>query len=155
MYSLKELALSLGGYVHGDDAVTISHLAALKSAKTNQLSFLANSKYLADLKTTAASAVLLTKEMLEFCPTNAIVLDNPYLAFAKIAHLFDRTPKAKTGIHPSASIAHSATIAKNASIAANVVIGENVMVAENAVIGANCVILDNSSLGQNTEIKLF
>ncbi|WP_395947405.1 UDP-3-O-(3-hydroxymyristoyl)glucosamine N-acyltransferase [Caedibacter taeniospiralis] len=153
MFSLKELALKLGGYVHGDDSVRVNRLATLKGAKSGQLSFLANSKYLNDLKTTKASAVLLTKEALALCPTNAVVLDNPYLAFAKVALLFDRAPKAHSGIHPFATIARNAHIAKSASIAANVVIGENVTIAEHAIIGANCVILDNSSIGQKTEIK--
>ncbi|WHN65287.1 UDP-3-O-(3-hydroxymyristoyl)glucosamine N-acyltransferase [Cysteiniphilum sp. QT6929] len=153
MYSLKTLAEDLGGYVHGDESIVVDRLATLKGAKSGQLSFLANSKYINDLKDTKASAVLLTKEALELCPTNAVVLDNPYLAFAKVAALFDRAPKARSGIHPSATIASSAKIAANASIAANVVIGENVIIAENAIIGANCVILDNSSIGTKTEIK--
>ena len=153
MYSLKTLAKDLGGYVHGDESIVVDRLATLKGAKSGQLSFLANSKYINDLKDTKASAVLLTKEALELCPTNAVVLDNPYLAFAKVAALFDRTPKSLSGIHPSATIASSAKIAANASIAANVVIGEHVTIAENAIIGANCVILDNSSIGTKTEIK--
>ena len=153
MCLLKELAHSLGGYVHGNGSVIVNGLATLKRAKSGQLSFLANSKYYNDLKKTKASAVLLTKEALEFCPTNAVILDNPYLAFAKVASLFDRAPKVQLGIHPSAIIADSAHVAKTASISANVVIGENITIAEHVIIGANCVILDNSSIGQNTEIK--
>lgn len=153
MYSLKKIALDLGGYVHGDDSVIVNRIATLKSAQPGQLSFLANCKYISDLKITKASAVLLTKEELDLCPTNALVLKNPYLALAKVVALFDRTPEHKMGIHPSASVASSAKISKSASIGAHVVIGEHVNIAVNAVVGANCVILNHSSIGQKTEIK--
>ncbi|WP_116964550.1 UDP-3-O-(3-hydroxymyristoyl)glucosamine N-acyltransferase [Fastidiosibacter lacustris] len=153
MYSLKKIAQILGGHVHGDEAITVSRLATLKNAQPGQLSFLANSKYLCELKTTQASAVLLTKEALALCPTNAVVLDNPYLAFAKVAQLFDKAPKAQPGIHLSAVIAKTAIIANNVSIGANVLIGEHVVIADGAIIGANCVVLDNSSIGKYTEIK--
>ncbi|WP_119343145.1 UDP-3-O-(3-hydroxymyristoyl)glucosamine N-acyltransferase [Facilibium subflavum] len=153
MYTLKDLADKLGGYVHGDEKVQVNKLATLNTATKGQLSFLSNTKYLADLKTTQASAVLLTEENIPFCPTNAVVLDNPYLAFAKVAGLFDRQPKIVQSIHPSAVIDETAIIDKHVSIGPNVVIGAKVEIAANAVIGANCVISDFSRIGENTQIK--
>lgn len=153
MYSLKALAIKLGGHVHGDNLVMINRLATLKNAKKGQLSFLANSKYTNDLRKTKASAVILTKDSLALCPTNAIVVDNPYLGFAKAAKFFNQEPPNLTGIHDSATVANSSIISNNAYIGANVVIGENVCISDNAIIGANCVIMDNSHIGKKTEIK--
>ena len=153
MYSLRELADSLCGCVHGDESITVSRIATLKNAKKGHLSFVTNGKYLIDLKNTKASAVLITEKSLNFCLTNAIVLDDPYLALAKVAQLFNKSNKTKVGIHESASIASSALIAKNVSISANVVIGEHVNIAEEAVIEANSVILDHSSIGKKHKLS--
>ena len=153
MYTLGELAEQLGGQVRGDESTRVTRLATLKKAQTGQLSFLSNSKYLSDLKSTQASCVLLTEDAVEHCPTNAIILSNPYFAFAKVASLFDTSPKATNKIHPSAIIAKTAHIASNVSIAANAVIGEHVELGKGVVVGANTVILDHSSIGENSEIK--
>lgn len=153
MYSLKVLAKNLGACVRGDSSVSISRLATLKNAGPGHLSFLTNKKYLEDLKATQASAVLLTKEFVDICPTNSIILNNPYLALAKIAALFDRSPKLHAGVHSSALIAASAIVDKSSSIGPNVVIGNNVILGKDTIINANCVILDNSSIGKKTEIK--
>jgi UDP-3-O-[3-hydroxymyristoyl] glucosamine N-acyltransferase len=45
------------------------------------LTYIANSKYKLDLLNSNASAVILTKDLLDDCPTNALVVDNVYLAY--------------------------------------------------------------------------
>ena len=153
MYLLQDLAETLGGDIHGNKKVAINKLATLANAGEGALSFLSNMKYLSDLKSTKASAVLLTKEMLAFCPSNAIVLENPYLAFAKIASLFNSAPCAVKTIHPSAVIDPSAYIGDEVSIAPHVVIGRNVHIAKGVIIGANTVISEGSKIGKNSEIQ--
>jgi UDP-3-O-[3-hydroxymyristoyl] glucosamine N-acyltransferase len=152
-YTLAKLAELLEGEVHGDATVVVSALAPLSDARAGQLSFLANPKYTDQVAMTQASAVLLTKEALPLCQTNAIVLANPYLAFAKVASLFDKTPKPKAGIHPSAVIDETAKIDATASIAANVVIGAYTVVGADVEIGANTVISDYCHLSDNVKIK--
>ena len=153
MYLLQDLAKTLGGDIHGNEKIAINKLATLANAGEGALSFLSNMKYLSDLKSTKASAVLLTKEMLAFCPSNAIVLENPYLAFAKIASLFNSAPYAAKTIHPSAVIDPSAYIGDEVSIAPHVVIGRNTHIAKGVIIGANTVISDGSRIGKNSEIQ--
>ena len=152
-YTLAKLAELLEGEVHGDATIEVSALAPLANAKPGQLSFLANPKYTDQVATTKASAVLLTKEALPLCQTNAIVLANPYLAFAKVASLFDKTPKPKVGIHPSAVIDKTAKIDATASIAANVVIGAYTVIGAGVEIGANTVISDYCHLGDKVKVK--
>lgn len=153
MYLLQDLAQTLGGEVYGDKKVAIHKLATLTKAEEGALSFFSNRKYLSDLKSTKASAVLLTKEMLAFCPSNAIVLKNPYLAFAKAASLFNSVPTARKTIHPSAVIDPKAYIGDNVSIGPNVVIGQNAHIAEGVIIGANTVISADAKIGKNSEIQ--
>ena len=153
MYLLRDLAQILGGKAYGDQTVAINKIATLNKAQKGEVSFFSNRKYLNDLKSTKASAVLLTKQMLIFCPSNAIILKNPYLAFAKAISLFSSIPKPSRTIHPSATIDQSAYIGNNVSIGPNVVIGHNTYISEGVIIGANTVISEYSKIGKNSEIQ--
>ena len=153
MYLLKDLAKILGGEVHGDKEIVINKLTSLAKAEQGDLSFFSKKKYLSDLKSTKASAILLTKEMLAFCPSNAIVLENPYLAFAHVTSLFNTAPTANKTIHPSAIINQNAYIENNVSIGPNVVIGKNSHIAEGVIIGPNTIISEDTKIDKNTKIQ--
>jgi UDP-3-O-[3-hydroxymyristoyl] glucosamine N-acyltransferase len=152
-YTLEELANIVDGRVHGDKKAKVSGLSTLSKASVNELSFLSNLRYTSKLKTTKASAVLLSEEVLEYCPVNAIVLSNPYLAFAKIARLFDDSPGPSGIIHPSSIIDSSAVIGRNTTINAHVIIGQHVIVEGNVIIGAGTVIESCSIIGEGSHIK--
>ena len=58
-YQLSEIAAQLGGRVLGDAGVRISQISTLEKAQPDQISFLTNSKYHAQLANTRAGAVIL------------------------------------------------------------------------------------------------
>ncbi|WP_299787680.1 UDP-3-O-(3-hydroxymyristoyl)glucosamine N-acyltransferase [uncultured Shewanella sp.] len=151
-YTIKELAQKLGGEVQGDETVVITAVATLENAAQGQISFLANSKYRAQLENTQASAVLISAKEVEGYSGNAIVLNDPYVGFARVAQLLDTTPKAATGIHPSSIIHPSAKLGEGVALGANVVIGENVILGENVQIGAGSVVGQDSILGSGTRL---
>ena len=70
-----------------------------------EIAFLSNKKYRHFLEQSKATAVLITEADLPFCPTNALVLKDPYVGFARVAQLLDTTPQPAMDIHPSAVIA--------------------------------------------------
>ena len=86
-HSLAELAARVGGRIVGDGDVIISGVGTLQGAGTGDIAFLSNSRYRALLASTRASAVLVTEQDFEHCPTNAVVVTDPYLGYAKIADL--------------------------------------------------------------------
>ena len=143
-FRLGELAERLGGEVVGNADVSISGLGALPSAAAGQLSHLSNPAYRRDLPKTKASAVILRDQDLALCPTNAIVVADPYFAFAKASRLWERPPPLNPGIHASALIDASAIVDEAAHIGPGVVIGSQTTVAgevaihANAVVGARC-----------------
>ncbi|ABZ77520.1 UDP-3-O-(3-hydroxymyristoyl) glucosamine N-acyltransferase [Shewanella halifaxensis HAW-EB4] len=149
-YTLRVLADHLNADVQGDDSVEISTVGTLDGAGLGQISFLANSKYRSQLASTAASAILMTPKDAEGFTGNAIVLNDPYVGFARIAQFLDTTPKAADSIHPSAQIAASAMLGEGVAIAANAVIGENVILGNNVQIGAGSVVGQDSVIGSNT-----
>lgn len=150
--SLGELANWLGAELHGDASSQVQGMATLANASANQISFLANTNYQHQLKSTQAGAALIKAESLSECPCNALVLADPYIAFAKCSHLFDPAPKPTGAIHASAVVADSAVVEVGVSINANAVIGEGVVVGAGSVIGANAVVEDFAQLGKGCVI---
>lgn len=150
--TLKELSLLLDGVVQGDETLVINSVATLEHATSGQISFLANSKYRAQLESTQASAVLLSAKDAQDYQGTALVVKDPYVGFARVAQLLDTTPKAAMGIHPSAQIDPSAQLGDGVAIGANAVIGANVILGENVQIGAGTVIGQDSIIGSNTRL---
>jgi UDP-3-O-[3-hydroxymyristoyl] glucosamine N-acyltransferase len=152
-YSLAFLAEHLGAQLHGDGAAQISAVATLEAATSGAITFLSNSKYRRFLQQTTASAVLIKADDIEFCPVAALVVADPYVAFAKVAQLLDTTPRsAHAGIAPTAQIDPSAQIDVSASIGAFAVIEKNVVIGPDAQIGASCVIGEGSTIGAGTKL---
>lgn len=130
----------------------INSLATLANAKSGQIAFLANRKYVSQLCDTKASAVIISPEALPQCPVNALVMDNPYMGYALLANLLDTTPAVANGIHKSAVIADDIILGDNVSIGANSVIESGVHLGDNVSIGAGCFIGEKVSIGNGTRL---
>lgn len=151
MYSLGELADTLDVVLSGGDPQQrVTGLATLATAGPQQLSFLANSKYLGQLRSTRAAAVILHPGQATQCPVACLQADNPYLTFARASALFVTTTPPVPGIHPTAVVSAQAQVHASAAIGphavvdagsridADAVIGAHVAIGENCVIGAGC-----------------
>ena len=79
---------------------------------------------------------------------NALVVANPYLAYAQLSHLFDRKPKAAPGIHATAQVAGDAEIDPTASIGAFAVIENGARIGADVSIGAHCVVGARCVIGE-------
>ena len=121
-HTLGQLATIVQGVVKGDENLIIEKLGTLENATASELSFLANAKYQGYLTSTQAGAVLVKTEDLAQLVDNAIIVSNPYLAFAQLSHLFIPKTQSWSSIHESAVIAANTRIAPNACIGPNVVI---------------------------------
>ncbi|TWI55494.1 UDP-3-O-[3-hydroxymyristoyl] glucosamine N-acyltransferase [Pseudomonas duriflava] len=148
-FTLQQLADRLGAELRGSPEISITGLATLQEAGPGQLSFLANAQYRRFLSETRATAVLLTSADAQGYSGNALVISNPYLAYAQLSHLFDRKPKGMPGIHPTACIAEDAFIDASASIGPYAVIEKEAYIASGVTIGAHCVIGARSRIGEN------
>ena len=152
-YSINELAERIGGEVVGDSSVLISGLGTISGAGVGDLTFLSNTAYRKFLADTAASVVILEPVDLAACPTNAIVTNNPYLAFARLSHLFKPVDNnVPSGIHETAIVDPGAQVDALVSLAANVVIEAGVVLHRGVRIGANSYIGRNCTLQTNVEI---
>ncbi|KUE80735.1 UDP-3-O-(3-hydroxymyristoyl)glucosamine N-acyltransferase [Aeromonas schubertii] len=151
-FTLAQLAQRLGAQVHGDGDLEIRKVATLEKAGEGEISFLSNKKYRQYLEQTKAAAVLITEADVPFCPTNALVLKDPYVGFARVAQLLDTTPQPATDIHPSAVIAADAQLGERVAIGANAVIESGVVLGDDVRIGPGCFVGKNTRLGDRSRL---
>ena len=149
---LGDLAEALDAELRGDPDLLIQGVGTLQGASAGQLSFLSNASYRRYLKSTQASAVILSDDAAAECPVPALISDNPYLAYARAAALLFPVPQADAGIAESAVVSDSAEIDRTASIAACSVVGERVKIGPGVVIGPGCVIEADCDIGAETRL---
>lgn len=152
VFTLEVLAERLSAQLHGKAASDITSVATLEKAAQGQLSFLSNSKYRKYLSQTAASAVLITEADLPFVAPGccALVVKDPYVAFAYVAQWLDTTPRAASAIHPTAVIDSSVVLGTNVAVGANAVISAGAVIGDNVQIGAGCFIGEHTQIGDNS-----
>lgn len=144
---LAEIASALGATLeNGDPEAEITGVAGIEEAVAGEITFVANPKYAAAAKTTAASAVIVSHDF-PAVTTGMLRSKNPYLTFAGAIQLFYQAPHYDPGVHPTAVIAPTAKIGKNAHIAAYVVIDDNVEIGDDAVLLPHVVIYRRVRIG--------
>ena len=149
---LCELAEQFNLRLQGDGDTLIDSVGTLSEATGTQLSFLSNPAYRDQLKTTQAGAVIISESDAENCPVNALIADDPYVSYAKIAHRFDPRRPTKPGLHSSANIDPSATIGRDVYIGANAVVGPGCEIEEACSIGPGCVLIADIKLGRSSRL---
>jgi len=144
-WRLTELAEQAGGILEGDGTLEISGLNSLQEARTGEITFLANPKYLPELAGTQASAVILAPDI----PATiaAIRSKNPYLAFAKIATLMQGGTPAPCGVSPDLVQGEGCRLGKDLSIHPRVVLGNHVTLGDRVILHPGVVINDHSIIG--------
>lgn len=145
---LKEIAERLGRTLIGDGEIEITGVAGIEEARAGELTFLSNPRYARKLEKTAASAVIIEKEIEKLTPA-FVISDNPYLDFARALEFFYQPPRPRPGIHATAVIAPSARLGENASVGPYTVVGENVTIGRNAVIRSHVAIYEGVTIGDD------
>lgn len=149
---LGKLADTLKAELHGDENCLIDRVATLQSAGPGSISFLANHRYRGYLAKTHASAVILTSEDWPECPVFSLVLENPYLAYAKAASLLNPISPLPCGIHPTAWVSNKAKVHETAWIGAQAVVEDDALIGARAYIGAGCVINSQATVGDYSQL---
>ena len=149
-YRLEEIATLVQGQWIGQANLRLQGLASLECAQANQLAFVNGDKYLAQARSSQAGALIVTASLQAELDNhnNFIVVDNPYLAFAILTHVFERK-HTQRGIESTAQIHPSAMISDSAYIGHYVVIGENCVVGDNTIVQSHCKIDDFVEIGRD------
>ena len=149
---LAEIVERLGGEVVGNPEVTIRQVATLESAGPGDIAFLAQGRYLPQLRATRAAAVILPHAERGTTAVPHILCDDPYLYFARVSALLNPPQEVEPGVHPSAVIEPGAHIAASARIGPGCHIGRSAEVGEGACIDACCAIGDEARIGERSRL---
>jgi len=136
----------------GDGGLVVSGVATLAHATAGQLSFLSNPRYRGQLADSQAGVVVMRAADAEDYAGTALLAADPYVAFARIAALFDPPPPLEPGIHASAVVHASASVDPGAQVDAFCSIGARSRIAAGAVIGPGCVIGDDCVVGEGSRL---
>ncbi len=149
--TLKEIVEYVGGRISGAKDVSIVGVAPLADATERHLSFLANPKYLPQVESTRAAAILVSNDL----PGDSdrwIRVADPYFAMASVVARFFAGRPAPKGISPMASIAPSAKLGSNVAVGSFTSIGDEVVIGDNVTIYSNVAIESASRIGEGTII---
>jgi UDP-3-O-[3-hydroxymyristoyl] glucosamine N-acyltransferase len=150
--TLAELAARFDLKLRGDGGVAINGVGTLESATPEQLAFLANPHYRTQLARTHAAAVVLRAADAEACSGACLIAADPYVAFAKIAALFERATAPAPGVHSNAVVAPGATVATGASVGPFCVIGDGASVDAGAILGPHCIVGERCHVGAQSHL---
>ena len=163
---LRDIADRLQCRLEGDGDVDIVRVAAIHQAQPGDLTFVANVRYLPQLATTRASAVILGQTKGAAPPVTIAVLytDDPYSAFARAVSLFAPSTRPAVGVDPLSAVASDAaigadvsigpfvTVGAGAAIGARTIIHPNVVIGPGARIGDDCVIHSQASIRERVVV---
>ncbi len=150
--SLRELAERFDLGVHGDADAEVDGVCTLEPGVPGKLGFLSNPKLRAQLAQTLATAVIVTARDAEALQGNGLIARDPYLAYARIAALFDPDRAFAPGIHASAVVDPTAQVAPGCWIGPNAVIEAGAQLGAGCYIGPGCIIGRDARIGDGCRL---
>lgn len=151
---LQDLAQALNASLAGHAERDIVSCATLEDAGPDQVSFLANPKYLKQLETTRAGAVIVSPTV--NTPRADLALlraKDPYYAFTQaviLLHGHRKHPHA--GIHPRAHVDPTAVIGENTILYPGAFVGPRAKVGRDCILYPNAVVYDDCILGDRVTL---
>lgn len=145
-HTLKEIAHLIDCKFIGADNFQILGMNEIHVVEPGDIVFVDHPKYYDKALQSAATIILINKEV--ECPEGKALLisDDPFRDFNKLTLHF------KPFQSSNVSIAASAKIGENTVIQPNCFIGNNVTIGDNCIIHANVTIYDDAVIGNNVTI---
>ncbi len=146
VYTLKQVAKIIKSTYVGDDDFPVEGMNEIHVVTPGDIVFVDHPKYYDKALQSAATVILINKEV--ECPEGKALLisDDPFRDFNTLTNHFKPFEASKM------SIAASAKIGKNTVIQPNCFIGNNVVIGNNCIIHSNVSIYDDTIIGNNVNI---
>lgn len=160
MATLGVIAAAINGQLIGDGDIRIHGIAGIQAASEGEITFLTHASYTKYLPLCRASGVIVGKKtsLDDVRGFNVIIVDNPDLAYIRVAQMFEAPEPITPGIDRLAYVSESAEIAPGASIRpfacieSGAVIGERAVIHSFAYVGSSCVIGEGSVIHPHVTI---
>jgi UDP-3-O-[3-hydroxymyristoyl] glucosamine N-acyltransferase len=158
--TLGEIAERVNGVLAGDSAAEVAGVAPLDRAGPEELSFVANPRYLPYVQGTRAGVLLVPGALLERVPEGiaTIAVDDAHLALYHVLPLLHPPEPVEPGIHATSAVAPDAVLGdgvfigpfavveQGVQIGAGTRVGAHTVVGRGAVVGRDCVIHPQATL---------
>lgn len=144
--SLQEIAAIIGSAYIGDANFPVLGMNEIHVVEAGDIVFVDHPKYYDKALESAATIVLINKEVV--CPEGKglLISDDPFRDFNTLTKHFNPFKKA------TKAIAETAKIGKNTTIQPNVFLGNNVVIGNDCLIHPNVIIYDGTTIGNNVTI---
>ena len=148
--TLQKIATLIDAKFVGDQDFKISGINEIHVVETGDIVFVDHPKYYGKALESAATTILINKEV--ECPEgkSLLISDDPFRDFNKITKHYNPFISSKESISASAIIGEGSIIQPNVFIGNYVTIGKNCIIHPNVTIYDNAVIGDNVVLHANT-----
>jgi UDP-3-O-[3-hydroxymyristoyl] glucosamine N-acyltransferase len=151
-HTVGEIARFLNAKVIGDENQVVTGINEIHRVEPGDLAFVDHPKYYDKVLQSAATVILIDKEVV--CPDgkSLIVSETPFDDYNKLTRKFAPYRPQMTMTGEDCQIADSAHLSPNCFIGHDVYIGENVTIHPGAYIGDGTVIEENVIIGPNAVI---
>ncbi len=147
---LEDIGLAIGADCTGDAGFEVTGVALPDSARSDQIAFLQDSRWLAQVKSLSAGAFLIGSEALVEDSRPRLVSPSPRLSFIRLLELFAPKPSYSAGVHPSVTVGRDCRIDPTASVMAGSVLGDGVEIAAGVVIYPVCFLGEGVQVGEGS-----
>lgn len=149
--NLSDIASYLNGELKGDPNIKITGVASFKEATSSDITLLFEKKFLKELATCKASA-LITSFSLESCPIPYIHVQHSKYILSSLISLFypSQKPSYIEGISSHAIIGSNVHLGKRVTIEPFVVIQDHCVIEDDVVIKSHCAIGGHCHIGKGT-----
>jgi UDP-3-O-[3-hydroxymyristoyl] glucosamine N-acyltransferase len=146
VHALKEIASIIDCKYVGGDSFPVEGMNEIHVVTPGDIVFVDHPKYYDKALLSAATVILINKEV--DCPKGKALLisDDPFRDFNKLTNHFN--PFKKSNV----SISNTAKVGEGTIIQPNCFIGNNVTIGKNCLIHPNVTIYDNTIIGNNVII---
>ena len=149
-HTLKQIATIINSEYVGAEDFPVTGMNEIHVVEPGDIVFVDHPKYYDKALESAATIILINKEVK--CPDGKALLlsDDPFRDFNKLTDYFKPFEKATSQISPSAKIGENTIVQPGCFIGNNVVIGNNCLIHSNVCIYDNCIIGDNVTIHAGT-----
>lgn len=150
-FTAKQIADLLQGEIEGNPEAAVQTFAKIEEGMEGAISFLANPHYEHYIYTTASSVVLVNRDFVPAQPVPATLIrvDNAYEAIARLLKFYEQTVAKRSGVHPLACVAESATVGEGCYIGPFAYIGEGATIGRGTQVYAHAVVEERARVGED------
>ncbi len=149
--TLGQLAKLVSGKLKGESSLAIKGFCSLEHPRPEHISFVETNKDLDRAGKPPPAAVITNSRLARHFP-EAIVVDNPRLAFALVMEHFlgQERPSVEGGISKAAFVDKKARLGEDVVVGPFTTVEKDARIGNGSVIGAGCHIGNGATIGEHT-----